>query len=59
MTPFLQESLPSVFLQNSTPAEDWESYYIQYLFLFKEKKMRGDVWIGPTEHSGFINKIRR
>jgi hypothetical protein len=45
-------SLKEFFLHFSSrlfsQAEDRKRYYIQYLFLFKEKKIIGEVWIGPN-----------
>jgi hypothetical protein len=32
----------------SSLAKDRNKYYTQFLFLFKEKKMIGEVWIGPN-----------
>jgi len=45
-------SLKESFLRFSSGlfslAEGRKSYYIQYLFLFKEKKIIGEVCIGPN-----------
>jgi len=45
---FLKESFLRFSSRLFSLAEDRKSYYIQYLFLFKEKKIIGEVWIGPN-----------